>query len=187
MHAFSDRDSPKLSGKSQNGILRFLPLCYGRCRMENKAAIHGRNRQTMARQKRARNPDSRVGIVKTTLWQTSSVSVAINTLLIGYFTIYCTDTLVLNVAIVGTIFMVRKLVDAVTDLLAGILIDRTQTRWRKGRPYEIFKRQAARGACRQRCRPAWRPSCSASSRTGQRSQAGRSAPECRGYRQGQRA
>ncbi len=65
----------------------------------------------MARQKRARNPDSRVGIVKTTLWQTSSVSVAINTLL---------------------------------DLLAGILIDRTQTRWRKGRPYEIFKRQAAR-------------------------------------------
>jgi Na+/melibiose symporter-like transporter len=34
--------------------------------------------------------------------------------------------------------MVSKFVDGVTDVVAGFIIDRTQTRWGKGRPYEIF-------------------------------------------------
>ena len=35
-------------------------------------------------------------------------------------------------------FLISKLVDGVTDVVAGFIIDRTQTRWGKGRPYEIF-------------------------------------------------
>ena len=34
--------------------------------------------------------------------------------------------------------MVSKMFDSVTDVLAGFIVDRTQTRWGKGRPYEIF-------------------------------------------------
>ena len=36
----------------------------------------------------------------------------------------------------GNAFAASKIVDAVTDLFAGYLVDRTNTRWGKGRPYE---------------------------------------------------
>ena len=88
--------------------------------------------------KRIKNPDNKLGFGKLLLWQTSSVSVALSTLVLGFVTIYCTDTLGLEPVLVGTLFMVIKFVDGVTDVVAGFIIDRTQTRWGKGRPYEIF-------------------------------------------------
>ena len=88
--------------------------------------------------KRIKNPDNKLGFGKLLLWQTSSVSVALSTLVLGFVTIYCTDTLDLEPVLVGTLFMVSKFVDGVTDVVAGFIIDRTQTRWGKGRPYEIF-------------------------------------------------
>ena len=88
--------------------------------------------------KRIKNPDNKLGFGKLLLWQTSSVSVALSTLVLGFVTIYCTDTLGLEPVLVGTLFMVSKFVDGVTDVVAGFIIDRTQTRWGKGRPYEIF-------------------------------------------------
>ncbi len=39
--------------------------------------------------------------------------------------------------LVGTLLMASKLFDGVTDLLAGVLIDRTNTKWGKARPYEF--------------------------------------------------
>lgn len=88
--------------------------------------------------KRIKNPDNKLGFGKLLLWQTSSVSVALSTLVLGFVTIYCTDTLGLEPVLVETLFMVSKFVDGVTDVVAGFIIDRTQTRWGKGRPYEIF-------------------------------------------------
>ena len=88
--------------------------------------------------KRIKNPDNKLGFGKLLLWQTSSVSVALSTLVLGFVTIYCTDTLGLEPVLVGTLFMVSKFVDGVTDVVAGFIIDRTQTRGGKGRPYEIF-------------------------------------------------
>lgn len=88
--------------------------------------------------KKTKNPDHKLGFGKLLLWQTSSVSVALSALVLGFVTIYCTDTLGLAPALVGTLFMISKLVDGVTDVVAGFIIDRTQTRWGKGRPYEIF-------------------------------------------------
>lgn len=90
------------------------------------------------KEKKVKDRTGKVGFGRLVLWQSSSVSVALNTLLLGYVTVYCTDTLKLSAAIVGTVFMLSKLVDGVTDLLCGFIIDRTNTRWGKGRPYEIF-------------------------------------------------
>ena len=39
--------------------------------------------------------------------------------------------------LVGTLLMVSKIVDAITDIFAGYLIDRTETKLGKGRPYEF--------------------------------------------------
>lgn len=85
-------------------------------------------------EKKMKNPDNKLGFGKLLLWQTSSVSVALSALVLGFVTIYCTDTLGLAPALVGTLFMVSKFVDGVTDVVAGFIIDRTQTRWGKGGP-----------------------------------------------------
>lgn len=87
---------------------------------------------------KVKDPDRKVGFGKLVLWQTSSISVALSTLVMGFVTIYCTDTLHLNPLMVGTLFMVSRIVDAITDTVVGVIIDRTNTRWGKGRPYEIF-------------------------------------------------
>ncbi len=92
----------------------------------------------MSQEKRVKNPDNKLGIGRLMLWSTSSVSVAISVLVLGFVSVYCTDTLGLSPVIVGTVLLFSKLIDGVTDMVAGIIIDKTQTRWGKGRPYEIF-------------------------------------------------
>ena len=51
---------------------------------------------------------------------------------------YCTDIVGLSAAVVGTLFLVSKIVDAFTDLGFGFLLDKTHTKWGKARPYEVF-------------------------------------------------
>lgn len=48
----------------------------------------------------------KVGLGKLLLWNSSSCSVALSTLMLGYATFYCTDVLQLAPALVGTLFMV---------------------------------------------------------------------------------
>ena len=69
-------------------------------------------------------------------WQTMGVSSAANFIVIGFVTIYCTNMLHLDPALVGVLLMASKIVDAVTDLFAGYIVDKTNTKWGKGRPYE---------------------------------------------------
>lgn len=88
--------------------------------------------------KKVKNTDNKVGFGKLVLWNTSAVSVALASLVLGFVSIYCTDTLGLEPVIVGAVFAASKIIDSVTDLVAGFIVDRTQTKWGKGRPYEIF-------------------------------------------------
>jgi GPH family glycoside/pentoside/hexuronide:cation symporter len=48
---------------------------------------------------------------------------------------YYTDVFELDPAAVGTMFIVTKIIDAVSDPAMGIIADRTDTRWGKYRPY----------------------------------------------------
>lgn len=82
--------------------------------------------------------DNKVGLGRTLLWTSSATSVAITALLLMHISFYCTDVLGMPAALVGTLFLFSKLFDAVTDVVAGFIIDRTKTKWGKGRPYEIF-------------------------------------------------
>ena len=71
-------------------------------------------------------------------WKTSDISAAgLNIIITGYLTLYCTDFLGLSGTLVGTILLVSNLLDAVTDLIAGFIIDNTHSKLGKGRPYEI--------------------------------------------------
>lgn len=51
---------------------------------------------------------------------------------------YLTDTVGMNVGIVGTLMAVSRLLDSVTDLCFGVLIDRTSSKLGKARPWMLF-------------------------------------------------
>ena len=51
---------------------------------------------------------------------------------------YFTDVFGIAAATAGTIFLVAKVWDAVSDPVVGYLSDRTRTRWGKKRPYLLF-------------------------------------------------
>ncbi len=74
---------------------------------------------------------------KMLAWQTRGISFGIQVVLLSFMTIYCTNALGMEAVLVGTIAMISKIFDGFTDLFAGYLVDRTKTKWGKGRPYEF--------------------------------------------------
>jgi GPH family glycoside/pentoside/hexuronide:cation symporter len=57
---------------------------------------------------------------------------------INFMLIFYTDVFGISAAAVGTLFLVVRIFDAITDPLMGGLADRTQTRWGKYRPYLLW-------------------------------------------------
>ena len=51
---------------------------------------------------------------------------------------YYTDIFGIPAAAVGTMFLVTKIVDALSDPVMGLIADRTETRWGKFRPYILW-------------------------------------------------
>lgn len=79
----------------------------------------------------------KVGAKRMLCWQSSSLSSGCNLLSLGFISIYCTNTLGMSAALVGTLLMASKIFDGFTDLVAGYIVDNTNTKWGRGRPYEI--------------------------------------------------
>lgn len=55
----------------------------------------------------------------------------------SFITIYYTDNVFLSVAFVGTMMLITRFLDGISDIIMGILIDRTKTRFGKSRPWVI--------------------------------------------------
>ncbi len=81
--------------------------------------------------------ENKIGIGKFWAWNSRTISVSINALIMGYVVFFCTDTLRLSPIVVGAILMVSRCIDAFTDLFAGFFVDRTSTKLGKGRPFEF--------------------------------------------------
>ena len=55
---------------------------------------------------------------------------------IGFYLLYyLTDIVYLSAALAGTVLMIGKIWDAVTDPVTGYISDRTRSRWGRRRPY----------------------------------------------------
>ena len=91
----------------------------------------------MSKKNKKEKSADRLGFGKICVWSGRSMSVTANILIIGYVQIYCTSILGLDAILVGSLLLASKLIDGVTDILAGYLVDITHTRFGKGRPYEL--------------------------------------------------
>lgn len=93
----------------------------------------------MAKQNAATVPaKKKEPLYKTWGWTTRNISQTISILLVGYVSYFCTDVLGMNIGIIGVMLIASKVVDALTDICAGYIVDRTHTRFGKARPYEVF-------------------------------------------------
>ena len=56
----------------------------------------------------------------------------------SYLTLYYTDSVGIAAATIGTLMLLSRLLDGVSDLIMGSIIDRTHTRWGKARPWILW-------------------------------------------------
>ncbi|MCR5099720.1 MAG: glycoside-pentoside-hexuronide (GPH):cation symporter [Butyrivibrio sp.] len=63
---------------------------------------------------------------------------AVNSILAAFLTMFYTDNIGLAAGAVGTMFFIARLFDGISDILAGILIDKTRSKWGKARPWLLW-------------------------------------------------
>jgi Na+/melibiose symporter-like transporter len=90
----------------------------------------------MAKTKKAPNPD-RLPVGRFLAWRMRDWSLAANFIVMSYLTIYCTDTLKMPAALVGTLLLASKILDGIGEMFAGYIVDNTRSKFGKGRPYEF--------------------------------------------------
>ncbi len=91
----------------------------------------------MAKVAKVKDPN-KLGLGRLLAYKSSDVaSAAASFVVLQYLSLYCTDTLGLNPAILGTLLMVGKIIDGAVDIFYGWLVDNTNSKLGKGRPYEL--------------------------------------------------
>ena len=71
-----------------------------------------------------KNDTGKVSFGEILAWNSRPIALGAITIVITYFSIYCTDTLNVSAALVGTLLMASKVIDGVTDLVAGYVVDK---------------------------------------------------------------
>lgn len=62
----------------------------------------------------------------------------ITCLIMNFLTFFYTDVFGLTPALVGTMFLALRVFDAISDPVMGVLADRTQSRWGRFRPWQLW-------------------------------------------------
>ena len=55
-----------------------------------------------------------------------------------YLTVYLTDSFGIGAVAVGTLFLIARIIDAITDPIMGMIVDNTKSKMGKSRPYLLF-------------------------------------------------
>lgn len=71
------------------------------------------------------------------LWSTRQISLYFSWAVIGYATYFCSDFIGLNPAIVGTLFLVSKIADTISNFVIAYIVDNSHRKLGKGRPWDI--------------------------------------------------
>lgn len=81
--------------------------------------------------------EAKLGLGKLLAWSLRGGSTGVALMIVVYLTVFCTDTLGVDAKIVGMLLLVSKFLDGITDIFAGYIIDKTNTKLGRGRPYEL--------------------------------------------------
>src|SRR5438067_4579788 len=112
-----------------------LGWSYG---LQRRSAMTPKSSARAGRRTARGNDPAKISTGKLIAWSSSHAAQAANVLLLGFFTIYCTDTLGLSPAIVGVLLLVSRIADGVGALVAGWLVDvAPETRFGKARPFDL--------------------------------------------------
>lgn len=63
---------------------------------------------------------------------------AASSILAAFLTMFYTDSMGMVAGAVGTMFLISKCLDGITDLIAGSIVDKTRTKWGKARPWLLW-------------------------------------------------
>lgn len=82
--------------------------------------------------------EERLPFFKFLAWKSSDVASAASYLLVNtYLMRFCSDFLGMDPAVVGTILLVSNIIDFITDFIGAVIVDNTNTKIGRGRPYEL--------------------------------------------------
>ena len=75
----------------------------------------------------------------------------------SFLLLYLTSVMGMNSAVIGTLMLVSKCVDGVTDVFFGNMIDRTHSKMGKARPWMLYAQIGVSGClhCFSRFRQEW--------------------------------
>lgn len=71
------------------------------------------------------------------IWSSRSFSLAADSMLLAFLTVYCGSSLGLDLGIIGTLLLAAKICDAVSNFVIAYIVDNTHWKLGKGRPWEI--------------------------------------------------
>jgi glycoside/pentoside/hexuronide:cation symporter, GPH family len=87
---------------------------------------------------KSNDPSASLGVIERSAYMTGNIGTAfINTVVASFIMFYYTDVLLLNAGIIGTIILVSRLLDGVTDIIMGFIVDRTRSKHGNARVWII--------------------------------------------------
>ena len=83
-------------------------------------------------------PNTTLGVAERVAYMSGNIGIAlINTIVATFLMFFYTDVMMLNAGIIGTILMVSRLFDGVTDIIMGMIVDRTHSKYGKARVWVV--------------------------------------------------
>jgi Na+/melibiose symporter-like transporter len=90
----------------------------------------------MDKKEKKANPD-RLPVGTFFAWRGGAFTISANIMIMGQLVVYATEALHMSAALIGTLLLISKVLDAVGETFAGYLIDRCNFKLGKGRPWDL--------------------------------------------------
>ena len=83
-------------------------------------------------------PDTGLGVAERMSYMSGNVGIAlINTVVATFLMFFYTDVMMLNAGIIGSILLASRIFDGITDILMGMIVDRTKSKYGKARVWVL--------------------------------------------------
>lgn len=71
------------------------------------------------------------------IWSTRSFSLSADGMMLAFLSVYCASSLGLDLGIIGTLLLIAKICDVISNFIIAYIVDNTNLKLGKGRPWEL--------------------------------------------------